>query len=248
MTHHILRLTLNGELRCDLGGDISSRTLRFYPRKDPSRGYSRFAGLLGQCFKYLEPGGKVEISEGRANFFCDDDSLPEDTATYRWLTEFRLPATPPGYDIAPQIPDMLKDAGFVDVAYTQKVVPLGTWPKDPALKEVGQWFRVQFLGMALEAYSLALFTRMGGWSNDDVRVLFTTARDELRTNRIHLYTYTAFITGTKHVDGVSRQDFGSDSCVEWQAMTKPIGLLELPNPVAITYTYETGILTTYLDE
>ncbi|KHN94348.1 uncharacterized protein MAM_07777 [Metarhizium album ARSEF 1941] len=156
--------------------------------------------LLGRCFKHLKPGGKVEISEGRADFFCDDGSLAEDTATHRWLSEFRRLAAPLGFDIAPQLPDMLRDAGFADVAYAQKVVPLGTWPKNPALKEIGRWFRVQFLDMALEAYSLALFTRLGGWSNDEAQVLFAMVRNELKTSRIHLYTYTAFVTGTKHAD------------------------------------------------
>lgn len=146
--------------------------------------------LIAQCFRHVKPGGKVEISEGRADFFCDDGSLTEDTATYRWLTEFRRLAAPLGFDIAPHLPNMLKDAGFADVAYTQKIVPLGTWPKDPALKELGRWFRLQFLDMALESYSLALFTRMGGWTNEEAQVLFAMVRNELKTNRIHVYTYT----------------------------------------------------------
>ncbi|OAA49472.1 hypothetical protein NOR_01395 [Metarhizium rileyi] len=158
--------------------------------------------LLAQCFHHLRPGGKIEVSEGRADFFCDDGSLTEDTATHRWLTEFRRLATPLGFDVAPHLPPMFEEAGFEEVSYTQKTVPLGTWPRNPALKEIGRYFRVQFLDMALEAYSLALFTRMGGWSNEEAQVLFAMVRNELKTNRIHLYTYTAFVTGTKPVDRV----------------------------------------------
>lgn len=110
-------------------------------------------------------------------------------ATHKWLTEFRRLSAPLKFDIAPEIPGMLKEAGFEDVEFTQKIVPMGTWTKDPKLKEIGRWFRVQFIEMALEAYSLALFTRAGGWSNEEAQVLFAKVREELKSNKIHLYTY-----------------------------------------------------------
>jgi hypothetical protein len=147
-------------------------------------------GLLEQCFNHCKPGGAIEIAEGRANFFCDDDSLGEDTQTFKWLTEFRRLSGPLGFDIAPKMPDLLRGAGFENVEIVQKVVPLGTWPKDKHLKEVGKWFKGQFLSMAIEAYTLALFTRAGGWTPDQVQVLLALVRNELKTNKIHLYTYT----------------------------------------------------------
>lgn len=150
---------------------------------------SDWPALLRQCHLHCRPGGLVEISEGRANFFCDDNSLTEDTATHRWLTEFRRLSEPLGFDIAPKLPGLLREAGFEEVELTQKVVPLGTWPRDKALKETGRWFRVQFLEGAIEAYTLALFTRAGGWTGDEVQVLLAAVRRELKTDDIHLYTY-----------------------------------------------------------
>ena len=47
----------------------------------------------------------------------------------------------------------------------------------------------QFLGNALEAYSLSLFTRAGGWNADDVYELLENVRDELSSNRMHIYTH-----------------------------------------------------------
>lgn len=146
--------------------------------------------FLGQCFDHCKPGGHVEIAEGRANFFCDDDSLAEDTATFKWLYEFRRLSAPLNFDIAPKVPQMLRSAGFKDVQTIQKIVPLGTWPKNPALKEIGRWFQVQFIEMALEAYTLALFTRAGGWASEQVQILLALVRQELKSNKIHLYTYT----------------------------------------------------------
>ncbi|GJD05309.1 TAM domain methyltransferase [Colletotrichum higginsianum] len=146
--------------------------------------------LLRQCYEHCRPGGRVEISEGRANFFCDDDTLGEDTATWQWLSEFRRLSAPLGFDIAPALPDMLRAEGFEQVDMVQRVVPMGTWPRDKELREIGRWFRVQFLEMALEAYTLALFTRAGNWSNEEVQVLLALVRAELKSDKIHLYTYT----------------------------------------------------------
>ncbi|TQN65800.1 Secondary metabolism regulator LAE1 [Colletotrichum shisoi] len=146
--------------------------------------------LLRQCYEHCRPGGRVEISEGRADFFCDDDTLGKDTATWQWLSEFRRLSAPLGFDIAPALPDMLRAEGFEQVDTAQSVVPMGTWPRDKGLREIGRWFRVQFLDMALEAYTLALFTRAGNWSNAEVQVLLALVRAELKSDEIHLYTYT----------------------------------------------------------
>jgi len=146
--------------------------------------------LVGSIHTHLESNGRVEISEGRANFWCDDGSLPSDSATAKWLAEFRRLSEPLGFDISPKLPDLLKQAGFVDVEMTQRVVPLGSWPRDRQLKEIGKFFRVQFLEFAIEAYTLALFTRAGGWKAEEVQVLLGKVRRELRGNGIHLYTFT----------------------------------------------------------
>ncbi|KAM7200679.1 S-adenosyl-L-methionine-dependent methyltransferase [Naviculisporaceae sp. PSN 640] len=153
--------------------------------------------LISQIYTHLTPGGYVELAEGRANFWCDDDSLKEDSATHKWLTEFRKLSEPLGFDISPKLSSLLEAGGFEDVSFVQRVIPLGTWPKDKSLKEIGRWFRVQFIEMALEAYSIALFTRLGGWSNEEFQVLMAQVKAELKTNKIHLYTYASYTTGRK---------------------------------------------------
>lgn len=87
------------------------------------------------------------------------------------------------------IPTMLDDAGFEDSSLIDKVVPVGTWPKDKALKRIGAVFRLQFLESGLEAYSTALFTR-NGYSEIETQVLLAHVRRELLSNKMHLYTYT----------------------------------------------------------
>lgn len=91
------------------------------------------------------------------------------------------------FDIVPEIPQMLKDATFVDVKQHDRIVPLGTWTKDLSLKKLGAFFRMQFLDMGLEAYTLALFTR-NGWTEAETQVLMAHVRDEVKSNKMHVYT------------------------------------------------------------
>lgn len=86
------------------------------------------------------------------------------------------------------MPQILKDANFIDIEQTNKVCPVGPWPKDPALKKIGSYFRLHFLELGLEAYTMALFTR-NGWSETETHALMGHVREEVKRNTMHIYTY-----------------------------------------------------------
>jgi hypothetical protein len=92
------------------------------------------------------------------------------------------------FDVFPSIPGYLAQLPFTDIKTTEKPVPVGPWAKDKTLKEIGRFFLVQFLEMGLEAYTLALFTR-NGWSDQEVQVLLAKVRGELKSGKMHLYTF-----------------------------------------------------------
>ena len=92
-------------------------------------------------------------------------------------------------DFIDDMPKMLENAGFEDASLINHVVPVGSWPKKKALKRIGAVFRLQFLESGLEAYSTALFTR-SGWSELETQVLLAHVRQELLSNKMHLYTHT----------------------------------------------------------
>ncbi|KAB8277983.1 S-adenosyl-L-methionine-dependent methyltransferase [Aspergillus minisclerotigenes] len=76
------------------------------------------------------------------------------------------------------------------------IVPVGPWPKDPRLKELGRWMQIQTMD-AIEPLSLALFTRVLGWSEQESRILFSKARQGFKETKRQLYVYTHFIYGRK---------------------------------------------------
>jgi hypothetical protein len=131
------------------------------------------------------------VSEGRANFFCGDDTFPPDSFTRKWLDELHRTANLIGLDIdhIEKVPEELAAAGFTNIKIVQKHVPVGTWPKDKSLKTIGRIFREQFLASALEAYSLKLLCEVGNWSLNEYEVLCAHVRREVAANKMHIYTY-----------------------------------------------------------
>lgn len=91
-------------------------------------------------------------------------------------------------DISPLVPDWLRNTGFTEVEKAVRVVPAGTWPKDRKLKQIGYYMVAQMVETALDSYSIALFTRHGGYSEEHVRSLLNRVRDELKSNKFHVYT------------------------------------------------------------
>lgn len=76
--------------------------------------------------------------------------------------------------------------GFVDIKEEVIKVPLNPWEKDLHQKDVGRWYN---LGMTqgLEACTLGPFTRMFGWSKEDVLRLTNDVKKEICSRKYHVY-------------------------------------------------------------
>lgn len=73
---------------------------------------------------------------------------------------------------------------------------IGPWPKGKMNKDLGTFFRAQFLD-AVEPYTLALFTRVLGYPVDELKIVIARVRDVLLNSDLHLYTSFHFIWGKK---------------------------------------------------
>lgn len=81
---------------------------------------------------------------------------------------------------------MLQDAGFVDVVEEYRVWPVNDWPRNDALRLLGRWSQFDSLE-AVESSALALFTRVLGWTREEVLVFCAEVRNELKDRSIHAY-------------------------------------------------------------
>jgi hypothetical protein len=115
-----------------------------------------------------------------------DDSLPAKSQImelYNVLAEF---AAKVGINlaVAQKFKSMMERAGFEDV--TEKVfdLPLGDWPEDRRLKEVGLFQRFQMVE-GVHGIAFGLLTRVAGWSAQRVEAFLAGVRREMRDRNVH---------------------------------------------------------------
>lgn len=75
-------------------------------------------------------------------------------------------------------------------------MPLGPWVRDPKLKELGYYERLH-MNDSVEAHSMALYTRVLGYSAEEAQVTFAMIRKEFNDKNLHLYTVYRFFTGRR---------------------------------------------------
>lgn len=93
------------------------------------------------------------------------------------------------FDIFPHLDGWLQNAGFSDVETTQKVLPVGTWPKDKGLKTLGRYTMYLFVDSGLEAYSYAVFPRQDSRKPEEVKDLLNKVSKEILSNKMHIYSH-----------------------------------------------------------
>ena len=88
---------------------------------------------------------------------------------------------------------LMRAAGFTDVSETRLRLPIGAWPSEAIEKEIGRYNVLNVLE-GVEAYTLALFTRVLGMSAEEVRELVERARADVcnRKHRWYIWLYVFF--------------------------------------------------------
>jgi len=151
--------------------------------------------LLKQAYDNLVPGGYIELFDIINPVRCDDGTVPPDCPLVKWNDLF-LKATVLGgspLDSALTYKQRLTDIGFVNVVQVEHKWPINGWSKDPKEKVFGEWVCANALN-GLQAFSLALFTKVLGWSVVEIEVLLAGVRKDLRDKKKHGYwpAYTVY--------------------------------------------------------
>jgi hypothetical protein len=74
----------------------------------------------------------------------------------------------------------------VDVREQRFKWPLGAWPRDPQLKELGMWVREDMMEILRAVRKV--FTMGLGWASEEFDVFLERAREDLRSRRVHGWT------------------------------------------------------------
>ena len=174
--------------------------------------------LYEQIYKNLKPGGYLEMQEYETWVRSDDGTLENAKFIIEWQEKIDEASKAFGkqMNVAGLQKGYIQDAGFEDVTediykvsllisdnpeslLTSNQLPQGPWPKDKKQKLIGRYQIAQMLA-AVEPFTLAVFTRSLGWSNQEAQALMAGDRADFRNPKNHLYVIVRFIYGRKPLD------------------------------------------------
>ncbi|KAK1962823.1 methyltransferase domain-containing protein [Colletotrichum sublineola] len=160
--------------------------------------FSDWEGVIGQAFDNLEPGGYLELHDSIYPLICDDGTLTEESPLMKWTLLIAEACDRRGRSvrIGSQFPRLLEEAGFEDISVTNIKFPVSPWPKDPKLRLIGEWTQAS-LFPGIEGISLALFTRVLGWSVLETIVFCAQVRDQVKNTKYHGYWKGIAVYGRK---------------------------------------------------
>ncbi|KAM0216543.1 hypothetical protein ACHAQD_007775, partial [Fusarium lateritium] len=145
--------------------------------------------LFKEAYKVLKPGGWIETFEASPTIESDDGTVKPDSAMARWAPIFIEASKKIGNTFTVIAEDIqrsgIESAGFTDVKQWNSKQPLNPFPKDPKLKEIGQ-FGELFSTQDTEGFVLFVANTLG-WSTEQVHVYIAQFRREIRDRRNHPY-------------------------------------------------------------
>ncbi|KAJ4112360.1 hypothetical protein NW765_015430 [Fusarium oxysporum] len=129
---------------------------------------SDWSALFKEAFRVCKPGGWVESYEASPRMESDDGTL---NRTFEIIDK----------DLQQK---GMEEAGFVDVKVWDFKAPIGGWPQDPRLKQIGQ-FAQAALEQDYEGYVLYMANMVLGWTKEEVSVYCAQLRREIRSGKFH---------------------------------------------------------------
>jgi hypothetical protein len=119
----------------------------------------------------------------------DDDSFPPDSAIVQWHEKFYEAMLLGGGNVrmsSRELKQYMEDAGFVNVQTVDLKWPMSPWSSDRKLKEAGAFAKMS-ITHDLSGVSLAVFTRLLGWSVAELEDFLEKVEEEWEREDIHGY-------------------------------------------------------------
>lgn len=150
-------------------------------------------------YRHLRPGGFTEFQDYGVELFFSDGRRAVDTPMAHYIDVLAVASEKSGRPlrVARGMKHRMERAGYEDVTERVCIWPVGGWPKDQKLKELGKWTKVGLLD-GLQAFCISLLTRHEGWSTARVEELCRKARIDLMSKSANKYYFQGwFVHGRK---------------------------------------------------
>lgn len=143
--------------------------------------------MFQQAFDALEPGGWLEFQDASMPIRADDASM-DGTSWAEWVILFNQAMNKIGRDATDpeRYQQWMQEVGFENVTRINFKWPQNPWPKDPVLKELGQWHMVNTLD-GVYGFTARPFTQILGMPLEEVEVLLAQVVKDIANKRIHSY-------------------------------------------------------------
>ncbi|KAH0419630.1 umta methyltransferase family protein [Colletotrichum camelliae] len=130
---------------------------------------------IENIYAHLNPGGWVEFQEMDGLYYSENNTYTEDLAVFKWNREYLTACDAMGRTARPG--GQIKTWKFK--------TPIGQWAKDPQLRDVGMICLSQLLD-GLEGFTLKLFCGFLDKTQEEVLVMLSQVRKELRSGTAHI--------------------------------------------------------------
>ena len=129
------------------------------------------AGMLIIVIRHCKPSGWCEVQELSVDAKSDDGSLLADSFIRKWCKNQEDAAQVLGMTLLMSgsvLKQQMADAGFENITVREYKIPIGGWPADPKLKEIGNFQLVAMLE-GIGGLTVAFWVNCLGWSVEEVR-------------------------------------------------------------------------------
>ena len=115
--------------------------------------------------------------------------MPEDSYIRKWCENQDVAASKAGMTLLIDgsiLKQQMLDAGFENVQVREFKIPVGSWPADPKMKEMGSFQLVAMLE-GIHGLTVAFWVNLLGWSVEEVEVTLAKVKKEFKNPKIHSY-------------------------------------------------------------
>ncbi|KAH7021987.1 S-adenosyl-L-methionine-dependent methyltransferase [Ilyonectria destructans] len=154
--------------------------------------------LFEEAYRCCAPEGWVQSAEADIEFRSDDGTTDLEPVfqTYQKLFEDGGKVLGNSFFVRDLQQKAFEEAGFVDVKTVDYKFPVGGWPKDSKLAEIGRFVKLT-LENDIEGYTLMMWHEVVQWPKDEYQLFLMNLQKAMRNPKVHSYMIVRYVYGRK---------------------------------------------------
>ncbi|KXT03451.1 hypothetical protein AC578_1636 [Pseudocercospora eumusae] len=154
--------------------------------------------LMQQAYTQTSNGGWAEFQDLDLHNYSEDNSIPAGNKVLELYKHIIQGCEQVGRTACPgpNLKRWMEEAGFRNVTEHILKLPLGPWPRDMTLRRIGAANLTQMLD-GLDAFSVALFTKVLGWKVEEVQLFLREVREDAKRKSVHMIHHFHVVYGQR---------------------------------------------------